>query len=468
MKPMLSGRKIKSALLLVLSIVTGVLLVAFLTPKSSSAQSDLCVAEYLVNPASPAANTPMEVRVHYKNSPKNHWSCVSLFLDDKRVGPTAACQAFPGWSGECIASAVNSGNPGVHTLKFVAGDQPSYPGTSCSPYPYFECNTGTYTVAGRPDICASSTISASTISSGSPVTVTLTATKPIQTFSLAFYNLDNLYSPNNPKGIYFEAGKPFIMVKNAATPTQTMSFTINYADINKPDFNNGNQTPTKIQVNGYFLDPATGQTSLPKPECVKQFTITAPIPNCSLKSSTIPVELTVGQEATFWADFSSPQGDLRGQVFRDNFTSLGCTGCDTSLSYTTKLFGTSNTGSHSWTWTPTAADAGTHTISCRAWNDARAECRPQSLVDGPPRYACLGPNSQMNVNVSAPIACPWDIDGDRIMGETDRVWLNACYSPLTGIRTDVGRDCTKADLSNDGVVNALDYSILLTHWGSCP
>jgi len=55
-----------------------------------------------------------------------------------------------------------------------------------------------------------------------------------------------------------------------------MSFTIHYADIDKPDLNNNSQKPTNIQVNGYFLDPATGQTSLPDARCVIQFNIERP------------------------------------------------------------------------------------------------------------------------------------------------------------------------------------------------
>lgn len=132
------------------------------------------------------------------------------------------------------------------------------------------------TIAPRPKLCSSATISSSTISSSSPLTVTTTANKPVKTFSLAFYNLDNLYGPGDPKPIYFEAGKTFIISKKAPNPTQTMSFTINYADIDKPDLNNNSQKPTNIQVNGYFIDPATGQTSLPDAHCVVQFKTTLP------------------------------------------------------------------------------------------------------------------------------------------------------------------------------------------------
>ncbi|MCX6793769.1 MAG: hypothetical protein NTY06_01555 [Candidatus Gottesmanbacteria bacterium] len=127
-----------------------------------------------------------------------------------------------------------------------------------------------------PISCSSSTISSSTISSSNSLTVTMTANKPVKSFFLAFYNPDNLYGPGNPKPIYFEAGKQFSISKEATSLTQTMSFTINYADINKPDLNNNNQKPTNIQVNGYFLDQDTKLTSPPNINCVVQFNITRP------------------------------------------------------------------------------------------------------------------------------------------------------------------------------------------------
>ena len=61
-------------------------------------------------------------------------------------------------------------------------------------------------------------------------------------------------------------------------------------------------------------------------------------------------------------------------------------------------------------------------------------------------------------------ACPWDINADRVVNQGDLTLLNNCYrpfdSPVAG--------CQVADLNYDNVVNALDYSKLLAHWGSCP
>ena len=128
----------------------------------------------------------------------------------------------------------------------------------------------------RPSLCGSATISSSTLSSGSPVTVTTTSNKPVKNFFLAFYNQDNLYGPGNPKPIFFEAGKQFNISKEATGLTQTMNFAVSYADINKPDLNNNSQKPTRIQINGYFIDPVTLQTSLPDARCVVQFNIERP------------------------------------------------------------------------------------------------------------------------------------------------------------------------------------------------
>jgi len=107
----------------------------------------------------------------------------------------------------------------------------------------------------------------------------MTAGESLTTFSLAFYNMNNLYPTSydgnpNPKPIYFVAGTPFLMVKNASSSTNTMSFTINYSDINHPDLNTPDHSkPTSISVNGYFKDPITEQTSQVDPLCVQRFSL---------------------------------------------------------------------------------------------------------------------------------------------------------------------------------------------------
>lgn len=118
------------------------------------------------------------------------------------------------------------------------------------------------------------------------------------------------------------------------------------------------------------------------------------VPNCT--NLTGPTTLTVGQKGTYAADFSSPQGNLGGEIF------AGQNG--TGIWYPGNKGISGNSGSLSFDWTPTAA--GTYDVLCRAWNDGIAECRGKSnYVDAPPRYACAGPNSSMTVTVTAVAGC---------------------------------------------------------------
>lgn len=74
-------------------------------------------------------------------------------------------------------------------------------------------------------------------------------------------------------------------------------------------------------------------------------------------------------------------------------------------------------------------------------------------------YASVGQSATPTIS-----ACLGDLDGSGAVGEADLVELNRCYRPLDS----AAADCQAADLNNNGVVNALDYSILLIHWGNCP
>lgn len=119
------------------------------------------------------------------------------------------------------------------------------------------------------------------------------------------------------------------------------------------------------------------------------------VPNCSSVSG--PTTLVVGSTGTYSAQYESLAGNLKGELFRDAIpNSLG----------STLIAGTSGTAS--FNWTPAYADAGSHTISCRAYNGTVSECRPSGLVTGPPNYACVGPNYSLGVNVitPTPTICP--------------------------------------------------------------
>ncbi len=96
------------------------------------------------------------------------------------------------------------------------------------------------------------------------------------------------------------------------------------------------------------------------------------VPNCNLGS--IPSNMKPGTTYSIPASFSSTNGELGGEIFRNNFSritysSFGGAGNQTK------------TGSITGKWTPSSSDNGVNTIYCRAWNDAIAECRPSNLVD---------------------------------------------------------------------------------------
>ncbi len=96
------------------------------------------------------------------------------------------------------------------------------------------------------------------------------------------------------------------------------------------------------------------------------------VPNCNLGS--IPSNMKPGTSYTISANFSSTNGELGGEIFRNNFTRIAYNNFGGAGNRT-------KTGTTSGTWTPSASDNGVQTIYCRAWNDAIAECRPSNLVD---------------------------------------------------------------------------------------
>lgn len=113
------------------------------------------------------------------------------------------------------------------------------------------------------------------------------------------------------------------------------------------------------------------------------------IPNCY--NLTGPTSIRVGSSGSYTATVYSPQGQLTGSIFHDNLININQQG-----------FPGVSTATIQGTWTPTAADIGSHFVHCRAWNDSVAECRPPNLVDRPPRYACVGPNYTIAVQVLPP------------------------------------------------------------------
>ncbi|EKE06361.1 MAG: hypothetical protein ACD_19C00016G0034 [uncultured bacterium] len=135
----------------------------------------------------------------------------------------------------------------------------------------------------------------------------IATTSDITGFSYGFYNLDNLYGPDNPKPIWFTSGNQYV-VGATTSPTNTNTITVSYNDLNKPDLNwdpTGTKKPTKIQVNAFFGNSAGWNHSDPK--CVVQFNITVapatptapPLTNLSCEGLTTNVaNPVVGQSVT--------------------------------------------------------------------------------------------------------------------------------------------------------------------------
>lgn len=132
---------------------------------------------------------------------------------------------------------------------------------------------GTFSVPSivRPAYCQSAVISGSQLFPGGFLNITSTAnTSNIQTFSYLFFNLDNPYSPGNPKPISFEQNTNFTKTVTRENPTDTASITVSFGELDKPDLNWNSQKPRRIQVNAYFTD-LQGNFSQADPNCVVQF-----------------------------------------------------------------------------------------------------------------------------------------------------------------------------------------------------
>jgi hypothetical protein len=63
------------------------------------------------------------------------------------------------------------------------------------------------------------------------------------------------------------------------------------------------------------------------------------------------------------------------------------------------------------------------------------------------------------VRITAIIGCPADLDGDGMVNVVDFLILLAEWGPC---------DCCDADLDLDGTVGIIDFLSLLARWGPCP
>ena len=55
--------------------------------------------------------------------------------------------------------------------------------------------------------------------------------------------------------------------------------------------------------------------------------------------------------------------------------------------------------------------------------------------------------------------CPWDLDGNTVVGVSDLLSLLASWGPC--------KDCP-ADFDGNGTVGATDLLAFLANWGPCP
>ena len=167
------------------------------------------------------------------------------------------------------------------------------------------CETDNQCVASdcRPSVCSSSTITNTNVTTCSPTNITVNGVVPpyaqpgtyIEYFFLAFYNTDNLVG-GIPQPIVF-GGSHYSQVYTAATTTETShTFTINYADFDRPDENWGLNYPVNIQANGYFI-LSDGGLSAPEVPCVRTFTIVRPTCNVSGVSPN-PLTVSAGSSVT--------------------------------------------------------------------------------------------------------------------------------------------------------------------------
>ncbi len=62
-------------------------------------------------------------------------------------------------------------------------------------------------------------------------------------------------------------------------------------------------------------------------------------------------------------------------------------------------------------------------------------------------------------DAAAPGNCPWDLDGNAVVGASDLLSLLVSWGPCKGC---------PADFDENGIVGASDLLALLANWGPCP
>jgi len=143
----------------------------------------------------------------------------------------------------------------------------------------------------RKSLCVFASTSRSIMSTGQSTILSSQPTDPVREYWYAFYNLDNLYGPNNPKPVCVTTGGD-VIISGTQCPTGThhliyranaiSSNLIGTRNLTYPQVfvvdknlkNDGtpyNQVPPKVSFTGYFLD-LNGNLSLPDAKCIARIT----------------------------------------------------------------------------------------------------------------------------------------------------------------------------------------------------
>jgi hypothetical protein len=271
---------------------------------------------------------------------------------------------FPGdTQGNVDAAAKASCSPKVAMCvydgsKWVVSIQDYNSGNKCfgklsqcnNPYNDGTCTTTTEETPG----CVSTTMSGTTLAPGGSITIAATTKTNSKLFVLHFYNPANLSDPNEPRSSkpLMIGGKWFALEFDASSaPTKTHTFTLNYADVYKPDEDWGNKIPTKISFLGHFTD-VNGVTNSADPNCWGEIQITPTVVqmSCSnlVKDVAAPV---IGSSVVFTcAGVSTDTYEFQYKVGTDAaFTPLAAATTDKTKSVPLSI-----------------TAAGEYTVQCRA------------------------------------------------------------------------------------------------------
>jgi len=151
-------------------------------------------------------------------------------------------------------------------------------------------------VVSRPDFCDSAAgIPAgggvTPITATTPATISVISRQAVRRFTLLFYNRDHVDSNNIPLPIEFTAGTQFSKIFDAPSATTSATFTVALAEVNRPDANNNNLIPTRIQVNAYVTDQF-GNLSLAVERCVVFLQLNIATTNTPTPTGTITITPT--------------------------------------------------------------------------------------------------------------------------------------------------------------------------------